>query len=167
MAFRAKFALAKKEIKEKGFFKCVKETIILSHHEPHEIAAGFAAGMVVSFFPTFSIGMFLALFLAWKRKWNFLATYLGTWFMNPLTASFWYFVEYKIGTKIIGKGVGFVDNVSNFNFWPLAKQIYLGAFVLAIIAGPTMYFLVYGASAKYRELKRKGKIPQHVILKED
>jgi uncharacterized protein len=160
-----RFAEVKLEIKQKGLFKCFKETVILSHHEPHEIAAGFAVGMALSFFPTFGLSMILSIFLAWRRKWNFLSTYLGTWVMNPFSASFWYFIEYQIGEGVAGNGVGLINNISHLNILSVAKQIYIGAFILALFLGPIVYFLLYGISAKYRELKRKGKIPTQVFIK--
>ncbi len=162
MSFKVKFADVKAELKSKGFITCVKESVVLSHHEPHDIAAGFAIGMMFSFFPSIGIGMLISLFLAWKRGWNFLATYLGTLLMNPFTASFWYFLEYQIGEGIIGNGMGFVENITQKNFFSVAKEVYLGALVIAIVLGPIAYFLLYGLSAKYRELKKKGKIPLQI-----
>jgi uncharacterized protein (DUF2062 family) len=158
MSFKEKFVNVKQQLKSKGFLKSVKETVVLCHHEPHEIAAGFTIGMMLSFFPSFGLGMILSLFLAWKREWNFLSTYLGTTLMNPFTASFWYFLEYRIGKLIVGNGVGFVENMSHWDILPVAKQVYSGAFVLSLVLGPIMYFLLYGVSSKYRELKAKGKI---------
>ncbi|MBT4445715.1 DUF2062 domain-containing protein [archaeon] len=164
MSFKEKFANVKQQIKAKGFFQSVKEAVVLSHHEPHEIAAGFAVGMMLSFFPSFGVGMIISLFLAWKRGWNFLSTYLGTMLMNPFSASFWYLLEYRIGRMIVGNGVSFVQNVSQWDILPVAKQVYSGAAVLALVLGPIVYFLLYGISTKYRELKEKGKIQMPQML---
>ena len=158
MSFKEKFSEVKKQFKKKGFFQSVKDILIVSYHQPHDIAAGFAFGMMLSFFPSFGLGMILSLFFAWNRKWNLLSTYLGTMLMNPFTASFWYFLEYRIGKLIVGNRVGFVENMNHFDIFAVANQIYIGAFILAMFAGPLAYFLSYGVSAKYQELKKKDKI---------
>ncbi|MAG60622.1 hypothetical protein CL619_02430 [archaeon] len=157
MTFKERFALVKLQFKQEGLLKSLKKTVIYSHSTPHDIAAGFATGFMFSFFPSFGGGMIISLLIAWKREWNLLSTYLGTLFVNPFTASFWYLFEYRVGEKIIGNGIGLVENITNMNLLPVAKQVFLGAFFLAIIFGPIVYFLFYGLSYKYRELKRRRK----------
>tara|TARA_Y100000310_G_C20656728_1_gene802358 strand:- start:1186 stop:1413 length:228 start_codon:yes stop_codon:yes gene_type:complete len=65
--------LIKKYKHLKNYFKkhTLKDIILLiftSNTSPHQIAQGVAIGAFFSIIPTFSIGMFLSLFIAWKKS---------------------------------------------------------------------------------------------------
>ncbi|MBW2996468.1 DUF2062 domain-containing protein [Candidatus Woesearchaeota archaeon] len=146
-----------KETFKKDKLKKIFLTIVKSHTSPHQIALGAAIGVFLSILPTFSIGMFLALFIAWKKKLNLLATYLGTLVVNPIYGSFVYFLNYKFGNFILGNNQSIIMPITLDNIKFVAKQVYLGGIIISTITSILVYFLLYSIVVKYRERRERKK----------
>ena len=69
---------------------------------PHAIAAGFTAGIVVSFTPLLGLHVILACLLAWALRGNIIAALLGTMAGNPLTFPFIWALLHHVGARMSG-----------------------------------------------------------------
>jgi len=141
MGLIKKYKDLKKKYKKKKLKKTLKE-IITSNSSPHQIALGAALGVFLSVIPTFLIGMFVALFLAWKFNLNLLSTYLGTLIVNPYTGSFIYLLDYQIGAWLIG-GNSLQLPITIHTFGSIARQAYIGGLILSAAASTLTYLTVY------------------------
>src|SRR4030066_2169369 len=65
-------------------------------------ALGFALGVFLGVFPTFGLGIPLALFLASIFRWNRVSAVLGSLVMNPLTTPFFWPLSGTLGAAIFG-----------------------------------------------------------------
>src|SRR4030066_1909704 len=61
------------------------------------VALGFALGVFLGVFPTFGLGIPLALFLASMFRWNRVSALLGSLVMNPLTTPFFWTLSGTLG----------------------------------------------------------------------
>ncbi|MGE0847320.1 MAG: DUF2062 domain-containing protein [Flavobacteriaceae bacterium] len=115
---------------------------------PHAIAAGFAAGAMVSFTPFMGLHFILAAALAWLIGGNVLASALGTFVGNPLTFPFIWAGTYELGKWVLGgEGrspridlSGGIFNQSLDALWPLIKPMTVGGLILGVIAWFALYF---------------------------
>tara|TARA_Y100000310_G_C20656728_1_gene802357 strand:- start:938 stop:1204 length:267 start_codon:yes stop_codon:yes gene_type:complete len=83
------------------------------------------------------------------------STYLGTLLVNPLNSSFIYFLHYKLGSFIVGNNVGVTLPITSHDIKYIAKQIYIGGFIIALIMAFLIYFLLYVAITYFRKKKLK------------
>ncbi len=70
--------------------------------DSREIARGLAIGVFVGMTPFLGFHMVLAVSLAMFLKGNKFMALLGTWVGNPLTFSFIFFLDYRIGRWMLG-----------------------------------------------------------------
>lgn len=71
---------------------------------PHRISRGIAAGIFVSFTPTFGLHFALAASFAWLIGGNILAALLATFVGNPITFPFIAVLSVGLGREILGLG---------------------------------------------------------------
>ena len=64
---------------------------------PHDVAAGAAAGVAVSFTPLLGLHFILAALLAFVVRGNVLAAIIGTFVGNPLTFPLFWGLSYRVG----------------------------------------------------------------------
>jgi len=121
--------------------------VISLNSSPHGIALGFALGFALSVIPAPWVGMFLALALAPVLRANPAATYLGTMMVNPLNGVFVYGLDYLAGCRLLGRAcldlevpdsLGGIISMGKEMVLPL----YLGALLVALLAGSLSYLLV-------------------------
>ena len=127
--------------------------VVLSHTSPHQIALGAAIGVFFSVIPTFSLGMFMTLLIAWKARLNLLAAYLGTLVVNPLNSPVVYFINYKIGSWLLRIGAPLHLPATLAEVGGIAKQVYLGGVVLGAAAAVLAYFLIYAITLRFRQAR--------------
>lgn len=72
--------------------------------QPHRVSRGIAAGVFVSFTPTFGLHFALAASFAWLAGGNILAALLATFVGNPLTFPFIAVLSVSLGREILGLG---------------------------------------------------------------
>ena len=99
--------------------------------------------------------MFIALIIAWKKKLNLFSTYLGTVLVNPLTSSFFYFADYKVGSFLIGNNNPLNWPITYHEIKFIAKQAYIGGFIFSACVSILTYGVVYFGVVKYRQVKEK------------
>lgn len=133
---------------------------------PHAIAAGFAAGAMVSFTPFMGLHFILAAALAWLIGGNVLASALGTFVGNPLTFPFIWGATLETGRLILYAGheanvaplhIGRMLRHLEFSqLWqPLIKPMTVGALPLGMVFAVFFYVLTRWATITFREQRRK------------
>lgn len=120
------------------------------------VAAGFASGVAISFTPFVGLHMLLSLLLAKVLRASFIASAFGTIIGNPWTFPFIWVLVYKVGTFLIGEGVG-VEMPENLTFdfvWNHKLDILLpmtvGAIPLSIMAWMVAFFSIHGIIDRYK-----------------
>lgn len=71
--------------------------------QPHRIARGVAAGIMVNFTPLFGFHFLSAAAVAWIIRGNVLAALLATFVGNPVTLPFIALMSVKLGREILGQ----------------------------------------------------------------
>jgi len=158
-----------KELKKFFKGKKIREVfhhIVASNTSPKQIALGTSIGIFFSIIPTFSIGMFLSLFIAWKKKYNMIATYLGTLVVNPVNSSIIYFLHYQLGSRIIKTDVPFSWPMGWDKIGLIAKQVYLGGIIISTITSVFAYFSLYYLVSYFRKYKLEHE-KEKIILDKD
>lgn len=142
---------------------------------PHAIAAGFASGAAVSFFPAIGLHFLLGFGLAWLVRGNMLASALGTAVGNPLTFPIIFSTAYGIGRAfldaihvptpveedfdVLAESEALLAEGDLFSggLWeilPLIKVTAIGSIPMAIIAFAVFYALIYKLTARFQEARR-------------
>lgn len=88
-------------LKSKRFLKYYLLKFFRSGQCPEMAAGGFACGVVVNFYPTFGIGLVLALLMAKITKTSLLTTTLGYGLTMPFFPFFFY-SNYVVGRSLTG-----------------------------------------------------------------
>jgi len=106
--------------------------------DPVHVALGFALGVFIGVFPTFGIGIPVALFLAALFRWNKAAALTGTLLMNPLTTPFFWSLSGTVGALMFRTDTKFV--LRSFRDGEGLKSLSEGA--LIYLAGNTVVALL-------------------------
>jgi uncharacterized protein (DUF2062 family) len=126
-----------------------KKILSLDAHPGH-IAAGFAAGVFISFTPFFGLHTPLAIVVAFVFRLNKLTCITGSWINSPLTVVPSMILSYKLGEWILG-GHGTLDlNLHNLDWTTLkgvmiqhSKPLLLGCSIIGFVAAVAAYFICY------------------------
>lgn len=131
-----------------GFFRQFKLNMIRLarlRSEPDAIGRGLALGLFIGFTPTFGVQIILALLFAFLFRQNKIATFVGVWVTNPLTAPFIYGLEYSIGRLLLGMPPLAACHPGLHLSWSLGADIVvpllLGSVVLGVPAAIIGYAL--------------------------
>ncbi|TET22919.1 MAG: DUF2062 domain-containing protein [Candidatus Cloacimonadota bacterium] len=130
--------------------------IIRIDSTPAKIAAGVGVGAFIAMFPITGFQFLTGLLLSFIFRVNRIAVVLTTQLVcNPLTMSFLFFLDYKVGEKVLGydssvtlDALKLLIRQSNFgNFFAVlasvAKPLYLGAAIMAPCIGIAAFALSY------------------------
>ncbi len=137
----------------------------------HHIAAGFAAGVAVSFTPFLGLHFLLGFALAWLTRGHLLASAIGTVVGNPWTFPLIFALTGRIGALFLDDAV--VHNIPVWSWEALfdAPVIYLSAFLplvfplivggipVAIFAWIIVYFPLRSVLRQFRA-RREEKLMQ-------
>ena len=121
-----------------------KKVLSLDAHPGH-IAAGFAAGVFISFTPFFGLHTPLAIALAFIFRINKLACITGAWVNTPLTIVPVLAASYKLGVVLQGETMKELSfkNLDWHSLQPYAKSILLGSSIIGFAAALAGYFICY------------------------
>jgi len=121
-----------------------KKVLSLDAHPGH-IAAGFAAGVFISFTPFFGLHTPLAIALAFIFRINKLACITGAWVNTPLTIVPVLAASYKLGGMLQGEPMKELSfkNLDWHSLQPYAKSILLGSSIIGFAAALAGYFICY------------------------
>jgi uncharacterized protein (DUF2062 family) len=154
----------------KRFAKYFYNRFIRLHGSEEQIAWGAALGFFVAMSPTMGFQMAIAIPLAAFFKISKIASAAACWITNPATAPFIYWVNYKLGAKLLGYPVN-ADFLSNPSWNALVKagthtilSLTVGGIITGVLVAVPGYFIalksVRGArekAARLRERKRRKK----------
>jgi uncharacterized protein (DUF2062 family) len=151
---------------------------------PHNIAAGFACGVMISFTPFVGFHILLGCLLALIVRGNFLAVAVGTLVGNPWTFPFIWLACYELGKLMLGPDLagahpmpwrlqelevhvgeaarqatadGSLATLQRLaqDLGAIAKPVLVGGIPLGIAAGLVTYFPLVRAIAVYQEARRR------------
>ena len=111
---------------------------------PAQRARGIAVGVFSGCFPFFGLQSLLGLMLASLFKGNHLLAVAGTWISNPFTYIPLYWLNFKIGSFLLGEGT-----LVNRSFLTLNKQeLWEGGWLFSIrlLIGSTLVGSILGLS---------------------
>lgn len=136
--------------------------------DPVHVALGFSLGVFLGVFPTFGLGIPLALLLASLFRWNRVSATLGSLVMNPLTTPFFWSLSGTVGAAIFRADAGKVlENVRNgdrIRSLTAGAGIYLaGNLVVALVCSVLAYFLALRAVTLYRKKKKERRMRRRGI----
>ncbi len=128
--------------------------------DPVHVALGFALGVFLGVFPTFGLGIPVALLLASLFRWNRVSAVLGSLVMNPLTTPFFWTLSGTVGAAIFRmdakKVLLSVQNGERLRGLTVGAGIYLaGNTIVALVAAVLSYFLALRAVVLYRRKRRE------------
>lgn len=145
-------------------FKTKFKALLLSKVSPKEVSEAFALGVFISLTPTLGLHTWLALGLAALLKKNKLATLLGAYLTNPLTAIPVFYFNFRLGEWMLSyeEPAAFTKDVL-LNPFSLGEKVlvplWAGSLVVALVGSVVAYYLtlfLYRAFAvKLAEYRRR------------
>lgn len=131
-------------------------TLVELNNTPHEIALGVAVGVFIGITPLYGFHTVLAvLFAMLIPRTHKVAIIIGSNISLPFTAPFITWAGYRIGRFLLNTdfpNIG-LSSLKHFSYKEVAGILYplfLGSFVLGVIAGFMIYFIVLFAIKKKR-----------------
>lgn len=136
--------------------------------DPVHVALGFSLGVFLGVFPTFGLGIPLALLLASLFRWNRVAATLGSLVMNPLTTPFFWSLSGTVGAAIFQadarKVLETARNGDRIHSLTAGAGIYLaGNLAVSIVCSVAAYFLAVRAVTLYRRKKKERRMRRREI----
>lgn len=154
-------------VRAKRGFRHLYLRLVRVADDPVHIALGFALGVFIGVFPTFGIGIPVALFLAALFRWNKAAALTGTLLMNPLTTPFFWSLSGTVGALMFRTDTKFV--LRSFRDGEGLKSLSEGALiylagntVVALFSAGVAYLLAVRAVRFYRREKEKRREPGNI-----
>jgi uncharacterized protein (DUF2062 family) len=155
----------------KGFIRPVRyfqKRIVRLTASPHAIAAGFTAGILVSWTPVIGVHIAMAFVLAYLVGGNLVAAALGCLAAgNPFTYPFIWAITWEIGHLILGRDGGdqggaidlpaLFHKLDVWQLWDIVlKPMLVGAIPPAIVSGLIVYAITfYGVRGFQRRRKAR------------
>ena len=129
---------------------------------PHNIAAGVACGVAISFTPFMGFHLLGAFFLCWLLRGNYVAAAIGTLVGNPWTFPFIWIVTFRLGHGLLGTRAAQIERVQHWDlatlvveveavFWPMV----VGGVPLAVVAGVATYVPLLRMIAVYQQERQR------------
>jgi len=131
---------------------------------PHAIAAGFAAGAMVSYTPFVGFHFVMAGVFAYLIGGNVIASAFGTAVGNPLTFPIMWTMSYRLGRWMLGEGPADLPSFDMLqDFWekswdvimPVLKPMLVGAVPLGIVNWVVFYFLVRTIVRSFQDARQR------------
>jgi uncharacterized protein (DUF2062 family) len=131
--------------------------------DPSEIARGLAIGVFAGMSPFLGFHIIIAVVLAMLFKGNKIMALIGTGVGNPLTFSFIFYLDYKVGRWVLG---GTTESFKPLSLdpleilhasWKILFPMSLGSLILGLLAATLAYFLSNPLVRFIQERIHKGK----------
>lgn len=126
----------------------------------HQIASGYSLGVFIGLMPLVGVKAFMAMGIASALKWNKLAAGIGVFNINPITAPFFFGLNYLVGKQVTGCTQSF-EFPAEFSFRFFAElfrngseimiTLAIGGILIGIPFALFAYHLSYFAIKKYRK----------------
>ncbi len=146
-----------------GFFRQFKLNMIhlaRLRSEPDAIGRGMALGLFIGFTPTFGIQIFLALLFAFLLRQNKIATFVGVWITNPLTAPLIYGLEYRVGRLLLGMPPLAANHPGFELSWSLGADIVVPLLLGCLVLGIPVAIIGYSVTVRLIPSLKQWKIPR-------
>jgi len=146
-----------------GFFRQFKLHLIRLARiksSPDAVARGMSLGVFIGFTPFFGFHILIALFFAFILRQNKIATFVGVWVTNPVTAPFIYALEYEIGRMLLGKPpIGTLVFTRELT-WDIAVQLGLPLGLGSVVLGLPVALISYALTLRLIPWLRQYRIPR-------
>ena len=129
-----------------------RHRIFRSQTTAHDITAGLAIGVAVSFSPLLGTHALIALIFAWIFRVNQLAAFVGTVVGNPVTFPLMFWADYKLGAFLFSwMGVETLSRIPHPLTWHFFAEnpmtvfvpMMFGGLCIGLAAWPLSYALLY------------------------
>ena len=119
---------------------------------PHAVAAGVAAGVIVSWTPFIGFHFLLSAAIAFLLGGNLIASAIGAAVIgNPLTFPFMWWSAYAVGRTLLGMPP---EHERLAEMMPILKPMVVGALPLGALSGAVAYLIVSFMVREYRKARR-------------
>ena len=146
-----------------GFFRQSKLNIIRLarlRSSPDAIGRGIALGLFIGFTPTFGVQILLAILFAFLLRQNKIATFVGVWITNPLTAPLIYGLEYEIGRILLGyPSLGSNQFTHDFS-WSMGMHVVAPLMLGCLVLGIPSAIIGYAVTVRLIPSLQQWKIPR-------
>lgn len=160
----------RRTLPERGrrIFRYIYLRLVRVGGDPVHAALGFSLGVFLGVFPTFGLGIPLALLLASLFRWNRVAATLGSLVMNPLTTPFFWSLSGTVGAAIFQadarKVLETARNGDRIHSLTAGAGIYLaGNLAVSLVCSVAAYFLAVRAVTLYRRKKKERRMRRREI----
>ncbi len=127
---------------------------------PDAIARGMALGIFIGFTPFFGFHILIALLFSFLLRQNKIATLIGVWITNPVTAPFIYALEYEIGRMLLGKPPIGTFVLNRELTWETAMQMGLPLGLGSVVLGIPLALISYALTLRLIPWLRQYRIPR-------
>ncbi len=128
--------------------------------EPDAIGRGLALGLFIGFTPTFGVQIILAILFAFLLRQNKIATFIGVWVSNPLTAPLIYGLEYSLGRMLLGMPPLAADYPVFELSWSLGADIAVPLLLGSLVLGIPAAIIGYSLTVRLVPSLKRCKIPR-------
>ena len=127
--------------------------------DPEKIARGYSLGIFIGLMPLVGVKAIIAVAIASVLKWNKLAAGIGVFNINPITAPFFFGLNYLVGKQITGCNLAFEFSTEfSFRFFnellrngtEILFTLTIGGVVMGIPFAFFAYHITYFVLNKYR-----------------
>jgi uncharacterized protein (DUF2062 family) len=135
--------------------------LVFSDNSPAQIALGAAIGIFLALSPFLGIHTIAALGLALVFRASRPAAVLGTFINNPVTMTFIYLLEIKLGSYVLGYSLTMPEGIwKDFvELFSLGRQAVLsimtGFIILGLLSAIAVYLLTLGAVLYMRKARAR------------
>ena len=149
-------------------FRYIYLRLIRVGGDPVHVALGFSLGVFLGVFPTFGLGIPMALLLASLFRWNRVAATLGSLVMNPITTPFFWSLSGTVGAAIFRADARRIlesaRNGDRIHSLTSGAGIYLaGNLVVSLVCSVAAYFLALRAVTLYRRKRKERRARRREI----
>jgi uncharacterized protein len=125
--------------------------------DPHAIAMGLALGVFVGMSPLMGLHSVIAITVAAVFKWSKIATLIGVFVTNPLTAPVIYPLTYTLGATILGNPVT-IGSSGGLNLSDIFQSsstvltnLFVGGGIIGLAGGAFSYAIALRTIRRYRQ----------------
>lgn len=147
-------------------FRLLYVLLVRMDASPHQVAFGFAVGVVLGVFPSFGLGGPIAIALAFLFRLNKASTILGAMIMNPITTVPIWTASAFIGSVIWSANFQLIlDETKSgriFEALSYSTMVYMtGNLILAAAMALAAYWLVFLFVGRYQTAKAKKRAEKY------
>ncbi len=147
----------------KRWLKLLYYRILRIDDPPERIARGAAIGVLMGVLPTFGVGGFLSIGIAFLLKANKAAAVLGSFIVNPITSPFFWTLSAVIGSFIMREDSSTIlsrikqDGILASAGWVWFVYM-VGNVIISAVCTAFSYYMVKAAIIRHRKKKEEKRL---------